>query len=546
MQKLEDAPTHLPSWVTAKRAWPIAVIFVAALVLRLLILASSQRYVDADEAVVGIMAKHIAELGVHPIFFYGQSYGGGAAVEAHLAALPFLLFGVSSLALKSVALAVSMGTLLASAAFCWRFFGRNHAIVSSAILATATALIELNTKMRGGYVTMLLLSVSIWYVFAMIAYEGRRDGWLFFALGALSGFAYYNQELIASQVLLLAVASTWWRSAFWNRAAISRLALGGIVGLLPLLYHNLTHGFSNWAHLAFALLGDGSLSLDHLLKLPTRYLPGLFVGHNIDDFAAAIPAMAWLEYGLYAGSVGYVLFSSRGFLRPKLRSVFSRGQPPIPDSRPGLETLLALSVLVHVVIYGLSSKAGVSPRYLLPIYPALAMVAGSAICELGSCSGVLPRLLALGSLVALVAIGGAGSLAHIRPATVTDGVYVARGVQENRETRGESIPAVIRHLRGIGVSHVRSPYFSQWRLVFESDESIIAGCRDLIPCSVRHLEYEERVFEADRVAYVFHRDSLLPPELRAGGGSRYYEEIIHEYRVFVDRRHLGAPILRRR
>src|SRR3954467_13712912 len=53
---------------------------------------------DSDQAVVGLMAKHLAEGRAFPLFFYGQHYM--LAVEAWLAAPVFALFGASVATLK--------------------------------------------------------------------------------------------------------------------------------------------------------------------------------------------------------------------------------------------------------------------------------------------------------------------------------------------------------------------------------------------------------------------------------------------------------------
>ena len=71
---------------------------------------------DADQAIVGLMAKHMAEGRTLPVFQYGQDYQLG--IEAWLAAPIFWLFGPSVLALKlpllgiNIALAVLLIALL--------------------------------------------------------------------------------------------------------------------------------------------------------------------------------------------------------------------------------------------------------------------------------------------------------------------------------------------------------------------------------------------------------------------------------------------------
>src|SRR5437762_8913228 len=69
----------------------VALAVVAALILRLLVLASPLGDLDADEAVVGLMGRHIAYAGELPVFYYGQPYLG--SLEAFSAAGVFLLIG---------------------------------------------------------------------------------------------------------------------------------------------------------------------------------------------------------------------------------------------------------------------------------------------------------------------------------------------------------------------------------------------------------------------------------------------------------------------
>src|SRR5690242_7622220 len=94
----------MPDWrapaFISSRGWRI-VLAVAIL----LILIRSAVFVfwpesdfDSDQAVHGLMAKHISEGRAFPVFMYGQNYM--LAVEAWLAAPVFLIAGVSVTALK--------------------------------------------------------------------------------------------------------------------------------------------------------------------------------------------------------------------------------------------------------------------------------------------------------------------------------------------------------------------------------------------------------------------------------------------------------------
>src|SRR4029450_778599 len=91
--------------------WIIPAI-VAALVLAraAIFLVSPEAYFDSDQAIVGLMAKHLSELRAFPVFLYGQTYMLG--VEAWLAAPLFLVFGVSPSVLKLPLLAMNLAVAL--------------------------------------------------------------------------------------------------------------------------------------------------------------------------------------------------------------------------------------------------------------------------------------------------------------------------------------------------------------------------------------------------------------------------------------------------
>src|SRR5207253_6206968 len=71
---------------------------VLAVCLRLLLTALGWPTTNSDEGTIGIMARHIAYNGEHPVVFYSRNYLG--AVEAYLGAAFFHLFGSSVFSLR--------------------------------------------------------------------------------------------------------------------------------------------------------------------------------------------------------------------------------------------------------------------------------------------------------------------------------------------------------------------------------------------------------------------------------------------------------------
>jgi hypothetical protein len=61
---------------------PFLLILIEMAIVRFVILFVSQTHVTSDEAIIGLMAKHILESRYFPFYFYGTSYNASCAWEA--------------------------------------------------------------------------------------------------------------------------------------------------------------------------------------------------------------------------------------------------------------------------------------------------------------------------------------------------------------------------------------------------------------------------------------------------------------------------------
>src|SRR5438552_18864775 len=96
-------------------------VFVAA--ARFAILFASQTHVHSDEAIIGLMGKHILEGRHFPFYMYGQPYNAGAAWEAYLAAIAFAFSGVGVIPLKSCIVVLSLICLILFYRMCRALYG---------------------------------------------------------------------------------------------------------------------------------------------------------------------------------------------------------------------------------------------------------------------------------------------------------------------------------------------------------------------------------------------------------------------------------------
>src|SRR5437868_12997872 len=108
-------------------------ILIATAVVRFTILFLAETHVHSDEAIIGLMGKHILEGRYLPFYMYGQPYNAGAAWEAYLAAIAFALFGVSVISLKSCIVALSLLCLYLFYRMCLALYGQRTAVLATII-----------------------------------------------------------------------------------------------------------------------------------------------------------------------------------------------------------------------------------------------------------------------------------------------------------------------------------------------------------------------------------------------------------------------------
>ena len=166
---------------------------------------------DSDQAIFGLMGKHLAEGRAFPLFIYGQNYL--LAVEAWLAAPMFLLFGVSVAALKLPMLLINVAVGLLLIVLLEREVGLSPLVALAASLPFVLASPEASTTMLktlGGTVEPLLYVLLLWMT-------RRRPVWF----GLIAGIGFLNREFTiygVLAVLILDVArGAWRRKEDWTR-----------------------------------------------------------------------------------------------------------------------------------------------------------------------------------------------------------------------------------------------------------------------------------------------------------------------------------------
>jgi hypothetical protein len=222
-------------------------LFVGVLILiaaaRFAILLTSQTHVHSDEAIIGLMGKHILEGRYFPFYMYGQPYNAGAAWEAYLAAISFALFGVSVVTLKGCIVVLSLVGLFLFYQMCLALYEQRTAVLATIVFAITPSLLKWHFQVRG-YSWYFLSIPLLTFLFLSIESTPNRRWPRFLLFGVVSGLSIWGLELGITFNIALWVLLLLRRSLSLKNALIA--VAGFLFGYAPAIALNLTHHFANW------------------------------------------------------------------------------------------------------------------------------------------------------------------------------------------------------------------------------------------------------------------------------------------------------------
>ena len=483
---------------------------------------------NADEAVVGLMARHILQ-GERPTFFYGQAYMG--SLDAFLVAGGFALFGARVWVIRLVQALLYAGTVVLTACVAGRLFGSGKAAAATALLmALPTVNMTLYTTVSlGGYGEALLLGTASLCV-ALSGWGSRRRG--AFVWGLLAGVGLWAFGLVLIYVLP-AGAFLLWRmrkaarrdTATW--AAIA--ALSGLAGAWPWWLYGVRHG---WRALVAELLGSAIAVQQgpYVVQVARHALYFVLLGLPVTLGLRPPWDVHLLVWPLGVG-VAAIYVAGAWQLWQKRRAL-----PPA--------AWLPLGVAAAVTAGFLLTPFGNDPsgRYFLPLTQMAFVGLGGWLAALRWRGKPIGWML-LGLVLLFHAVGTAQAAAN--PYRLTTQFAPDARVRPDYESQ------LMAFLEAHGGNRGYTTYWVAYPLAFLSNEQIILVPRlpyheDLryTPRDDRYAPYDAAVAAAPRVVYVTVAHPRLEDCLRAAfrrQGVAWQEAVIGDYRVFYDLSRKIAP-----
>lgn len=462
----------------ATREYRLALLAVAVAVLfRSAIFVFVERaHFDADQAITGLMAKHLAELRAFPVFYYGQSYM--LAVEAWLAAPLIALFGASVTALKLPLLAINLAIAWLLLRGFVREVGLRPAVAVVPTLFFALPAAGTSARMveaMGGNVEPFLYVLLIWVL-------RHRPGWCGFVLGlgflqrefVLYGFGallvieslqgeLFTRTGLKRRLVTLRTAAEVWLVVFWVKQYSSGAGPGTTLA-------DVYQPRDNISELASRVCMDPGTVLPGFGRIVTDHWPVLFgtASYPLRDFgiqSAAVTQGGWTETILLALLAAT---AALGLLR-------AFGRPWRLEPRSAFCAFLVVTALLSMTGYVVGRCGAIDFYYTRYELLSLLGMAGLAAWFLRHATSRRARTAWLAAAAVWFALTAVPHAKLYRE-------YIVNPPEDIRRL-------IIRHLDARGARFASSTYWIAYPITFLSGERIIVGSEDF----VRIQEYERSI-----------------------------------------------------
>jgi 4-amino-4-deoxy-L-arabinose transferase-like glycosyltransferase len=474
-----------------------AVAGAAGIALRVWAYRSPVAAPDSDEAIVGLMARHLLH-GEVTTFYWGQPYGG--TQEVFLVAPLFAVFGTSLVALRVVPIAL----VAVACVLVWRVglrtIGPRAAVAAACVLWLWPPYTIAHTMREYGFYGSNLVYCALLVLLGLRIVERpslARVG----AFGFVLGLAFWQTAQIIP-IALPVIAWVAWKAPRALRHAWLGVLLA-VVGALPWLIWNVRHDFGSF------LTRSDPGSYAHGMRLLASPLVPMLLGLRA-PLTAQLLLPKVVVYAIYVG----------------LLALFVYGAWRTWGRRASILYVVASG---FVLLWPVSHRVTLltsHPVYLVVVSPVLALL----VAQIGT------TWVRAAAVVALVGVVSVVTLHRMNVWFRTDPDHWPPNVPR-------SFAPLTAALERLGVRHVYANYWIAYKLAFDSREKIIATqypylslvVRDgqLVPSEELSPRYPKWYDEVTREphAFVVFRHDPMPRRVLAAHG--YRRTIVGPFAVYA-------------
>lgn len=520
--------------------WLPLITAAAAVLVRLPFLMQSEAFFNSDEALEGLMARHVREL---PIFFWGQGYKG--VPEVYLSAGAFAIFGAGVVQLKAVTMAIWSGAVAVSTRLGQRWYGDVGGAVTGALLVlgpTSVVYWSLSGNAEVAWLTLIFSGVLLAYQRSVDDPNRPVSPIVMIGCGAALWVHPIAAAFVGGLAVTAALRSRWWREHGWAglRDLILARHVSGVTRVLIVATHVVIAceiAAFVWTYLGFRL-NVGLVTAAHPQKVfrTLAITSGLAVAvhaiaSDVVPRARALRAVGWFALGLLpvafyvarGGAPGSIISVHPITDAPALFKVFLLEAAPMmlgvraADVGPLVSWWMTVPFLVLLAAHAMASspewlsitRGAHRPADVLAVYAAgclfLLLGPGGAFNDIHSYRYVMPYfgLMALSAASTIRYMAGRSRIFAACTVIVCLGAFAYMNVRWFATLHvDDSDRQIAACLEARGVNAATADYWIAYRLTFLAGERVIVN-PDVNP---RYQPYTEAVATAPQRAWIQYTD----------------------------------------
>ncbi|HPN93173.1 MAG TPA: glycosyltransferase family 39 protein [bacterium] len=470
-------------------AW-LLILLLTSLATRLFFLFTTEHTLDMDECVVGIMIKRVAFQGDRFFHLSGSDYGGGHALIAYTLAPFAKLFGTGDILTQSMTVFSSIILIGVVVMIARRAASPCVGLMTGLLFSFSPSFFKASFQVNAYIETMLLAALALLFFQKTLDVKLKNSftkSLYAVGFGFFSGAALWSFEFAAALLFPVFVSALFYvRNIGFKNLCFSALAFfsGWSVQINYLLHEKPSSSlFGRWITFNSASDYFHALKTLALIKFPDFFSPYIY------HYPPQRQTYSLLLTLLFAVSFIFVLYA-----------VFSALFAPSKKQKK-VVLVVCVAVAYYFAALTLFKNAMSFPRYFLPLSPVIAFVfALTSSFLLNTKAKSRAFGIVLISLILILQIASLFDMSRCRMNSC-----------QNRSR----IFKTIEFLDNKGYEGIYTDFTTKWQIAFYSDERIIGSdfAFDNMP---RHIPYELKIAEMDKVPFVFPSDWIVLEEIENG------------------------------
>lgn len=418
-------------------------LLILAFLFRYFYLSVTNFSIESDEAIVGLMAKHMFEGGAYPTFYYGQHYMG--SLEPILVSYIYNFTGVTNFGLKFIPLLFSTLCIYPVYRLAQIVGGKFAGRIAALLYCFPSQMFLLwSLKARGGFIEIVFISAIVILLSVKFLIDEKPNVLKIIPVGLAAGLGWWtNNQIIFAMAacgffllfkMMRQGVGYFFRSVFFGVTSF-------IIGGMPFWVYNFQNDWVSFEK--FSSSSDNNF---------WHYLHGLYI-NGLPILLGAKRDWHTETLFKFSAHLSYLMFFIASVLI--LFNYFNLDRRRVP-----VKLLYAL-IFFACLIFSLSSfgSLNLEPRYLLPVYI-------SWCCILGIGFSFVKNKIVRSTLVSIPLFMNVYS--------AYDGNFIVAGepyvFKQERVSRDHT--DLINWLDSHNINVVRTDYWIGYRLAFETQERI--------------------------------------------------------------------------